>query len=78
MFLWCHVRHINPSEEHPERIRKTDKKIAEKLDYDRTEFPVQEKDFNKIEIMNNICINVYAYENKLVFPIYVSDQDFEN
>ena len=19
-FLWCHVRHINPSEEHPERI----------------------------------------------------------
>ena len=20
--LWCHVRHINPSKEHPERIRK--------------------------------------------------------
>ena len=19
-FLWCHVRHINPSKEHPERI----------------------------------------------------------
>ena len=19
-FLWCHVRHINPLEEHPERI----------------------------------------------------------
>ena len=32
-FLWCHVRHINPSKEHPERIKKTDKKIAEKLDY---------------------------------------------
>ena len=25
-FLWCHVRHINPSKEHPERIKKTDKK----------------------------------------------------
>ena len=24
-FLWCHVRHINPSKEHPERIRKNDK-----------------------------------------------------
>ena len=30
-FLWCHVRHINPSKGHPERILKTDKKIAEKL-----------------------------------------------
>ena len=26
MFLWCHVRHINPSKERPERIKKTDKK----------------------------------------------------
>ena len=25
-FLWCHVRNINPSKEHPERIEKTDKK----------------------------------------------------
>ena len=47
-FLWCHVRHINPSKEHPERIKKTDKKIAKKLDYDGIGFPVQEKDFNKV------------------------------
>ena len=32
-FLWCHVRHINLSKKHPERIKKTDKKIAQKLDY---------------------------------------------
>ena len=25
-FLWCHVRHINPLKEHPERITKEDKK----------------------------------------------------
>ena len=30
-FLWCHVRRINSSEERPERILKTDKKIAENL-----------------------------------------------
>ena len=76
MFLWCHVRHINPLKEHPEK--KTDKKIAEELDYDEIEFPVQEKDFNKIEVKNNICINVFGYENGLVFPIYVSDQKFED
>ena len=44
-------------------LKKTDKKIAEKLDYDGIEFPVQEKDFNKIEVKNNICINVFDFSN---------------
>ena len=39
-FLWCHVRHINPSKKHPKRILKTDKNISEKRDYDRIAFPV--------------------------------------
>ena len=60
-FLWCHLRHINPSKEHPERFKKKNgKKIAEKLDYNGTEFPVEEKDFNKIEVQSNICINVFG------------------
>ena len=77
-FLWCHVRHINPVKIHPERITREDKNLANDLDYHRVEFPVQEKDFRKIEKENNICINVFCYENKLVFPIYVSDQKFGN
>ena len=71
--FWYYVRRINPSKEHPERIRKIDKKIAEKLDYDGIEFPMQEKDFSKIGVKNNICINVFGYEDNLVFPIYISD-----
>ena len=39
---------------------------------------MQEKDFSKIEVKNNICINVFGYENELVFPNYVSDQEFED
>ena len=39
---------------------------------------MQEKDFSKIEAKNNICINVFGYENQLIFPIYVSDQKFQN
>ena len=39
---------------------------------------MQEKDFSKIEVKINICINMFDYENKLVFPIYVLDQKFEN
>ena len=26
-FLWCHVRHINPSKKNPERIKNVDKKL---------------------------------------------------
>ena len=59
-FLWCHVRHINPSKENPERLRKIDKKIVSDLDYDGIEFPLQEKIFYKIEVKNNICINVFG------------------
>ena len=77
-FLWCHVRHINPLKEHPGGTKKIDKKIAKKLDYDQIEFPVQEKDFNKIEVKSNICINAFGYENGLVFPIYVFDKKFED
>ena len=36
-----------------------------------------EKDFIKIEI-KKICINLFCYEHKLTFSIYVSDQKFEN
>ena len=39
---------------------------------------MQEKDFDKIDVKKIICINVFGYENGLVFPIYVSDQKFEN
>ena len=39
---------------------------------------MQEKDFNKTEVKNNTCINVFAYENGLAFPIYISDQKFED
>ena len=49
-FLWCHVRHINPSKDHPGEIKKVDKRLANNLNYDRIEFPVKENDFKKIEI----------------------------
>ena len=39
---------------------------------------MQKKDFSKIEVKNNICINVFGYENGFVFPIYTSDQNIED
>ena len=39
---------------------------------------VQEKGFSKIEVKNNICINVFGYEDKLVFPVYAPGQKRED
>ena len=55
------------------RFTEEDKEFISDLDYDGIEFPVQEKDFDKIELKSNICINLFGYENGLVFPIYISD-----
>ena len=39
---------------------------------------MSKNDFSKIEMKNKICINVFCYENKLTFPIHISNQKFEN
>ena len=64
-FLWCHIRHLNPLKIHPESITKADKNMVNDLDYEGIKFPVSKKDFSKIEQKNNICINVFCYENDL-------------
>ena len=46
---------------------QTDEELANDLDYEGIEISVQEKNFSKIETKNNICINVFSYENKLFF-----------
>ena len=47
------------------------------LDYGGIKFPVSKKDFCRIERQNNICIDVFCYENNLTCPVYVSDLQFE-
>ena len=41
-------------------------------------FLYKKKVFKKIEVQNNICINVFGYENELVYPIFISKQTFED
>ena len=76
-FLWCHVRDINPVKDHPGRITKIDKEIDYNLNYDGIKFPVQEKYLKKVKVQNNLFVNVFGYENEMVFPIYVFDQKIE-
>ena len=67
-FRWCHIRHLNPQGKDPQRIKKTDKTFISQLDYSSIEFPVTVKQINKIEKQNNICINLFGYEEKQKFP----------
>ena len=64
-FLWCHVRHLNPINDHSTRIKKEDKRIADTLNYANNHFPVSAKDYGKIENQNDICINVFCMKIKL-------------
>ena len=49
--------------------------MVEQLNYDGIEFPVATKHYGKIEEQNSININVFGYENKQFYPIYVSKQN---
>ena len=63
---------------HPERITKADKNMVNDLDYKGIEICVSKKDFGQIEKKNNICINVFCYENNLIYPVNIPDEKFEN
>ena len=60
-FRWCHIRHLNPQTEHPERIKKEDKQSIEGLNCEGIEFSVSQKHYNKVEKQNDIRINVFGY-----------------
>ena len=77
-FRWCHIRHLNPQDKDPQRIKKTDKQYVGKLDYSNIEFPVGVKHYNKIEKQNSINISVFGYEDKQPYPIYVSKEKYED
>ena len=42
------------------------------IDYVDIKFPVSKKDYSRIEKENNVCVNVFCYENDLVYPVNVS------
>ena len=73
-FLWCVLRALNPTKDHPERI---DKKLKEKentLNMEGIEYPVSLKDIGKFEKQNpSIFITVFGYEDKSVYILRNSE-----
>ena len=62
-FRWCHIRHLNPQEKDPQRIKKEDKKMINEMNKmminEAIEFPVSQKHYNKVEKQDSIRINVF-------------------
>ena len=78
-FLYCHLYHLHKKEiiKNPQRVSKY-KQYVNEVDYSKIKFPVEQNQYNKIEKLNNININVFGYENKQTFPIYISKEKFDN
>ena len=77
-FTWCHVRHLNLVSKNPQKITKEDRVTFKKLNYSGINFPVSKKGYCKIEDLNKTRVNVFSYENKAVFPVYLFDKKFNN
>ena len=73
--MWCHVRLINLTNSHQERINKQDRKIAANLNYSDIMFPLEFNDYEKIEDRFQMQVNVFGYENK-VYLLYISKKSY--
>ena len=58
-FRWCHIRHLNPKEKDPQRIKKEDKKMINELNYEGIEFPVSQNTTTKSKnrtVLGSMCL----------------------
>ena len=76
-FKWCLMRYLHPVDHHPARIRKVDRMFEEELDFTDKKFPIKIRDIHRIEKKNCISINVFEYENKEKYLLYVPKNTFK-
>ena len=62
---------------HKEKGKKIEK-FLKSLIIKELIFQFQKKDYGKIEVLNGTNFNVFCYENKIIYPVYLSDQIFDD
>lgn len=77
-YRWCHIRHYESTGEKPTKDKKIDKKYIKNLDYNGIELLVSIKQYNAIDKQNNVSINVFGYQDKQPYPVYLSKTRFDN
>ena len=71
-FKWCVARALNPVEKHAERISKVLRQQADELNWEGLKFPMELKEINRSETLNEVNVNVFGFEN-VVYPLRISD-----
>lgn len=71
-FLWSVLACLFPASNHPSRISNY-KRYEQNLNMSGIKYPVTLQQIPKFEKQNSISICVFGYENKTVYPLYVSD-----
>ena len=73
-FLWCVLRALNPTDNHPERIDKDLKSKEDTLNMEGIAYPVELKKIERFEKQNpNISISVLGYsKDERVYPLQIS------
>ncbi|XP_065676786.1 uncharacterized protein LOC136092455 [Hydra vulgaris] len=78
-FKWCIARALNPTDNNPQRIDKDLITQAEKIHWNKIEFPVSLKQVTQFEKNNqDISVNVYGYENSSVYPLRISKNNSQH
>ena len=77
-FKWSVVRALNPVEKNSERTTKELKDQSERLDCSGLKFPVKLDQIVIFEKLNpQIAINVFGFEDKVVYPLRLSKRKSE-
>ena len=77
-FKWSVVRALNPVEKNSERITNELKEQSERLDWSGLKFPVKLDQIVIFEKFNpQISINVFGFEDKVVYPLRLSKRKSE-
>ncbi|XP_065654946.1 uncharacterized protein LOC136081548 [Hydra vulgaris] len=72
-FKWCVTKALNPTDENSERVDKELKNQAEKINWDKIEFPVSLNQITQFEKNNqDISVNVYGSKNSEVHILHIS------
>ena len=69
---------MNPQQKNPGNIKKCNKEYIKNSDHTNVTFPVAQKDYRKIEIMNHINISAFGYEKQEPYPVYISKEKFND
>ena len=78
-FLWCILRYLYPRDRDEERLKDL-KKYEFSLNTKGITFPMKLKDITKFEKLNPSIpgINVFSYENMIIYPLRMAERDCLN